>query len=264
MNQNLSTAIKASLEAGAEIMKVYETPFQVNQKEDKSPVTLADTKANNIIMRFLETTKFPIISEENKQIPYEDRKHWTAYWLVDPLDGTKEFVSRNDEFTVNIALIENGVPTLGVIYVPVLKTLYFTGANAASAYKITLTNHATSVAAIFGTASEIYPDTSHSSEVKILGSRSHLSAETEAFISEEKKKNKVQFIAKGSSLKFCLLAEGFAHVYPRFSPTMEWDTAAGHAICKAVGIEVLDITTHKPVAYNKKSLVNNSFICRID
>ncbi|GHC58327.1 3'(2'),5'-bisphosphate nucleotidase CysQ [Ulvibacter litoralis] len=262
MKENLTIAIQAALEAGIEIMKVYAAPFSVKQKEDCSPVTLADTKANDVITRYLEKTKDPIISEESKQIAYADRKEWTHYWLVDPLDGTKEFVSRNGEFTVNIALIVNGIPKLGVIYIPVTKTLYFTGSDMASAYKVVLSKHDCTPAEIFSNASEIFPETKPTSEVKILGSRSHLTVETEVFISEEKKKSTIQFVQKGSSLKFCLLAEGLAHIYPRFSPTMEWDTGAGHAICNAVGIEVIDVTTQKPLQYNKEILINNSFICR--
>ena len=262
MQTILATAIKAALEAGTEILKVYETNFNVEIKDDNSPLTQADKNANDVIMGYLRTTNIPIISEENRQLDYAERKEWTRCWIVDPLDGTKEFIKRNGEFTVNIALIDNGNPVLGVIYVPVSKELYFTSADGESSQKIIVSSEEISVEEIFKNAKSIQPS-KITSEVKIVGSRSHLNDETRNFISEIEKDNKVEIVSKGSSLKFCLVAEGLAHIYPRFAPTMEWDTAAGHAICKAVGVSVIDQTTGKPMQYNKPNLLNNYFVVKV-
>lgn len=272
----LNIAIKAALEAGAEILKVYETNFNIEIKDDSSPLTQADKNANDVIMKHLLTTGIPIISEENKQLPFEERKNWSRCWIVDPLDGTKEFIKRNGEFTVNIALIENGNPILGVIYVPVSKELYFTSFETSSALKeentskkIILSSENISVEEILEKAAAIAfsPITSN---VKIVGSRSHLNEDTKNFILEiekslslAKENVQVEIVSIGSSLKFCLLAEGLAHIYPRYAPTMEWDTAAGHAICKAVGIEVVDQTTGKEMKYNKPNLLNNYFVAKV-
>ena len=260
MNLHLPVAIKAALDAGIEILKVYGSEFSVEIKGDDSPLTLADKKANDVINSYLVPTDIPIISEENRQLPYGERKDWTRCWIVDPLDGTKEFIKRNGEFTVNIALVENGIPTLGVIYVPVSKTLYFTADNKTSK-KIILDSEKTSVDDIFKNATEISPKPINGL-VKIVGSRSHLNEDTEKFISEVEKENEVEIVSMGSSLKFCMVAEGLAHIYPRYAPTMEWDTAAGHAICKAAGVEVIDQTTGAPMKYNKANLLNNHFLVR--
>src|SRR5690554_264287 len=259
IKSNLSTAIQASLAAGAEILKIYDSDFEVEIKQDDSPLTLADKNANDIINSFLLTTEIPIISEENRELDFSERKEWVKCWIVDPLDGTKEFVKRNGEFTVNIALVENGSPLLGVIYVPVSKTLYFTDADSKSSRKIILDSEDTSLEEILAKAESISPS-NKSNPVKVVGSRSHLNADTEKFISEIQKENEVEVVSKGSSLKFCLVAEGLAHVYPRFAPTMEWDTAAGDAICRAVGLEVIDQSTQEPMVYNKENLLNNYFL----
>lgn len=259
MKPILTSAIQAALKAGKEILKIYQTNFDVELKDDNSPLTIADKNANAIIMGFLRPTNIPIISEENRQLNYSERKDWSRCWLVDPLDGTKEFVKRNGEFTVNIALIENGNPVLGVIYIPVSKELYYTAADGKSSKKIKLTSEETSIEEIYKNAKDIHPS-KPTPEVKIIGSRSHSNEATKDFISEIEKHKKVQIIAKGSSLKFCSIAEGEAHIYPRFGPTMEWDTAAGHAICKAVGIEPIDQTANIPLKYNKPNLLNPHFV----
>lgn len=261
MQSLLTIAIKAALEAGAEIIKIYETNFKVETKDDDSPLTQADKNANIVINRYLKTTEIPIISEENRQLDYKERKYWTRCWIVDPLDGTKEFIKRNGEFTVNIALIDNGFPILGVIYVPVSKELYFTSEDGKSSKKIIVSSENISVEEILKNA-EIIKPSKITSEVKIVSSRSHLNEETKNFISEIERENLVEIVSKGSSLKFCLLAEGFAHLYPRFAPTMEWDTAAGHAICKAVGVNVIDQTSGKEMQYNKPHLLNNYFVAK--
>ena len=263
MKNNLSIAIQASIEAGKAILDVYASPIEVEIKGDDSPLTQADKNANDVINGYLKNTPIPIISEENKQLDYSERKDWNQCWIVDPLDGTKEFIKRNGEFTVNIALIENGTPLLGVIYVPVSKDLYFTSEDASKAYKITLKDENISVSEILKNASEIQPEIKTPSVVKIVGSRSHLNDDTKNFISEIEKENEVEIVSKGSSLKFCLVAEGKANLYPRYAPTMEWDTAAGQAICQAAGVKVINNETRKPLQYNKENLLNPYFLVSI-
>lgn len=262
MKPLLKVAIQAAVAAGAEILKVYNTNFAVERKDDNSPLTQADRNANALINNWLKHTQIPIISEENRQLDYEERKGWQRCWIVDPLDGTKEFIKRNGEFTVNIALVENEIPVLGVIYVPVTKELYFTAADGKTSKKITLSSEGESVEAILGNAKEIKPREA-SSRITVVGSRSHLNEETKNFIAGLEKWNQVALVSKGSSLKFCLVAEGLADIYPRYAPTMEWDTAAGHAICKAVGVSVIDEATGKSMKYNKPNLLNNHFLVSV-
>jgi len=182
---------------------------------------------------------------------------------VDPVDGTKEFIKRNGEFTVNIALIETGKPVLGVIYVPVSKTLFIGDVENQKGGKIILDSHDTAVNIVFENMVELQPKRKNSNILKVVGSRSHISQETIDYIENLKAKGKeIEFVSKGSSLKFCIVAEGNADVYPRFAPTMEWDTAAGQAICNAVGIEVISEETRRPLAYNKERLLNPWFICK--
>ena len=261
MNKLLSIAIEAAIDAGAEIMKIYAQDFDVEIKSDNSPLTIADKNANEVINSYLKNTNIDIISEENKQIAFENRKDWNPFWMVDPLDGTKEFVKRNGEFTVNIALIENNKPALGVIYVPVSKTLYYGIVSEQKAYKSVLKSHAFSEVQLGNSTDEIQPNKDTSKLVKIVGSRSHKSPDTEAFIqSVEKSGKQVEIVSKGSSLKFCLVAEGNADLYPRYAPTMEWDTAAGHAICNAVGLKVNQVPGTEELQYNKENLLNPYFI----
>ena len=260
MKELLSIAIIASVEAGEAIMKVYSNKIDVVYKEDESPLTLADKNANKIINKYLVKSKIPIISEENKILTYEERKNWKQCWIVDPLDGTKEFIKRNGEFTVNIALIKNNKPIIGVIYVPVSKTLYFTSDNSSKSYKALLKTNTIIIDEIFNNAVEIFPTQKNNNILRIVGSRSHLNDTTKNYISKIEKKNKIKIVSKGSSLKFCLVAEGGAEIYPRFAPTMEWDTAAGQAICQAVGVKVIDVTTNEPLKYNKQNLLNPHFL----
>ncbi|MBR9913547.1 MAG: 3'(2'),5'-bisphosphate nucleotidase CysQ [Algicola sp.] len=260
LDNNLKIAIEASLKAGAVIMQVYDTAFDVEIKDDKSPLTEADKRANDVINSFLKPTPIPIISEENKQIDYTERKDWDTCWIVDPVDGTKEFIKRNGEFTVNIAMVNAGVPQLGVIYVPATKTLYFSDVLQKQAFKAELESHDTTLEAILEIAKPLTAK-EPSSHVEVVGSRSHMSQETLDFVEGLKKSGKeVDIVSKGSSLKFCLVAEGKADIYPRFAPTMEWDTAAGQAICNAVGIEVISKETNAPLLYNKENLLNPWFI----
>ncbi|MCB0382498.1 MAG: 3'(2'),5'-bisphosphate nucleotidase CysQ [Psychroserpens sp.] len=260
MNKNLKTAIEASLKAGEVIMQVYDTAFDVEIKDDKSPLTEADKKANDVINSFLKPTPIPIISEENKQIDYSIRKQWPTCWIVDPVDGTKEFIKRNGEFTVNIALVNHGKPELGVIYVPATKTLYFADVLNQHAYKTELSSHNTTVENVLQNATKLQPK-DVTNNIEVVGSRSHMSQETLDFVEALKASgNEVEIVSKGSSLKFCLVAEGNADIYPRFAPTMEWDTAAGQAICNAVGVEVISEDTKQPLLYNKEDLLYPWFI----
>ncbi len=263
LNKNLQIAIQASLDAGKAIMEVYDTTFEVEIKNDKSPLTEADKKANDVINSYLTKTDFPIISEENKQTSYETRKNWTTCWIVDPVDGTKEFIKRNGEFTVNIALVTNGKVELGVIYVPVTKTIYVANVSKKQAFKAQLNSHDASIEDVINVAEKLNPKEAKSNPVQVVGSRSHMSSETLDFIETIKKQGQqVEVVSKGSSLKFCLVAEGNADVYPRFAPTMEWDTAAGQAICNAVGLSVISSDTNKTLLYNKENLLNSYFVVR--
>ncbi len=261
MNINLKIAIQAAVHGGAEIMKIYQTDdFGVEMKEDNSPLTLADKKCNDIINSYLINTKFPIISEENKQLDFVDRKNWKTCWIVDPLDGTKEFVKRNGEFTVNIALVKNGKPQLGVIYVPDTKELYFADVDVKKAAKVILSKHEVHVEELNLNSNLIHPKKIDKKLAKVVGSRSHMSDATQEFVdSLQSDYEEVEIVSKGSSLKFCLVAEGKADIYPRFAPTMEWDTAAGQAICEAVGLKVISKETNKPLLYNKENLLNPWF-----
>jgi 3'(2'), 5'-bisphosphate nucleotidase len=261
MNKNLQIALEASLRAGKVIMEVYDSAFDVEYKEDKSPLTKADQYANDIINSYLAPTKIPLISEENKQIDYSVRKEWDVCWVVDPVDGTKEFIKRNGEFTVNIALVINGKPEFGVIYVPVTKVLYFANVSTKESYKVQLKFHDENIEEVIARAEPLQPKTVGSKKIQVVGSRSHMNQETLDFIELLRETGKdVEIVSKGSSLKFCLVAEGNADVYPRFAPTMEWDTAAGHAICNAVGIEVISKETNQPLQYNKENLLNPWFL----
>jgi 3'(2'), 5'-bisphosphate nucleotidase len=242
-----------AIQAGKKIMEIYEhEDFSkvVDFKTDHSPLTLADKESHKIIASGLTqlAPDIPVLSEEGKQLPYEERKHWSKFWLVDPLDGTKEFIKRNGEFTVNIALMDQGRPVLGVIYVPATGDLYY-GSKESGAFKKDSKGNQT-----------VLKVSSKRSNLIAVGSRSHGSSEEEAILNKYGVKD---FISKGSSLKFCMLAEGVADVYFRFGPTMEWDTAAGQAIVEASGGKMYN-SIGKDFEYNKVSLKNDSFICLSD
>jgi len=249
-NKYISSLKSISKLAGAKILEIYgEEDFEVDHKKDASPLTQADTLANDIICAGLEEIDkdIPIISEENKLVEYAIRKNYKRFWLVDPLDGTKEFVNRNGEFTVNIALIENHRAILSVVYVPVLDELYY-AAKGEGAY-LEKEDKITRLAAC--------PFTEKESYLQIICSRSHLNEKTADFVSSYAKHQK---IAKGSSLKFLILAAGNAHIYPRLAPTMEWDTAAAQIILEEAGGSVINWETKKPLEYNKESLRNPHFV----
>ena len=258
---HLVTAINAAVAAGAVIMEVYNGDLEISYKADDSPLTLADRRANEVIMSHLKLSGIPVISEENKQIPYEDRKDWTVCWMVDPLDGTKEFIKRNGEFTVNIALIVDGAPVMGVIYTPATTDLYFAISAEKQAGKIRLNEQSLSVNEILQNAEVLKPSAPDSYR-RVVGSRSHMNDDTLAFLKSLQNGDSAQteMVSVGSSLKFCLLSDNKADVYPRFAPTMEWDTAAGHAICKALDIKVYQQDQTNELQYNKPNLLNPYFI----
>jgi 3'(2'), 5'-bisphosphate nucleotidase len=258
-NELLVKAINASIEGGHAIMEVYASDFSVEHKDDKSPLTLADKNCNEVIESHLKGTEIPFLSEEGANITYEDRKDWEYSWLVDPLDGTKEFVKRNGEFTVNIALIHNGSPIMGVIYVPVKEELYFAMEGIGS-YKVSQNSVIDDLKELISSSDKL-PINYNRENYVIVGSRSHMSAETEVFFDEKKKEHgNIEVMAVGSSLKLCMVAEGKADAYPRYAPTMEWDTGAGHAIAKFAGFSVKQYNSSDDVIYNKENLLNPWFL----
>ncbi len=258
----LCKVLKVAFEAGKAIMEVYQQPFAVELKSDNSPLTLADKTAHTIIAEGLSDTGLPLLSEEGAQEHYEIRKKWNEYWLIDPLDGTKEFVKKNGDFTVNIALISNQKPILGVVYAPVPGLIYWGSSEGSFRLNVKKTEDFvyTNINELLDIAERL-PCISRSDGFLVLGSRSHMNTETELFINDLKNKYPdLSFVSKGSSLKFCTLAEGGADIYPRFSPTMEWDTAAGQAVAVFAGCFVDQSENGLPVTYNKQSLLNPFFI----
>ena len=261
----MELAIKAAFEGGLEILEVYGTAFSVDVKEDKSPLTEADRRAHNRIMEFLSATGIPVLSEEGKSIPYSERRHWKQFWLVDPLDGTKEFIKRNGEFTVNIALIEDGVPVSGVIYVPIKDEMYI-GIKGLGAFKIQNYSkvHTSQIdlETLIANGHQLPVQTTRTT-FTMVGSRSHMSDETREYLEKMKQQHgEVDMVSMGSSLKLCLVAEGVADVYPRFAPTMEWDTAAGQAIATNAGCLVTGQDERTPLRYNKENLLNPWFVVK--
>ncbi len=264
-----------ALEAGRTIMDIYQSDdFNIEAKGDGSPLTLADKAANDVITKSLNLhyPEIPVLSEEGRNIPYTERKNWNQFFLVDPLDGTKEFIKRNGEFTVNIALIQNGKPIAGVVFAPALGKLYIGILDLANRNWLLETSYWQLASRNWQlvtrnspkpTTAKNQPPVPISQQpiFKIVVSRSHNSPETEAFIQEMRTQHgEVEFVSMGSSLKICLVAEGTAHVYPRLGPTMEWDTAAAHAIALAANCNVLEHPTQEELRYNKKNLLNPWFI----
>lgn len=259
---NQILAIKSSIEAGNAVLEVYNTDFEVDYKDDHSPLTKADLISNQIINDILSLTDIPILSEENKMVEYAVRKEWDTCWIVDPIDGTKEFIKKNGEFTINIALIKGGITKLGVIYVPVTRELYYTDELKTSSYKTVIPEGYFDLSNIlFKDQDKIIPKQDDKKSIDVVGSRSHMNDDTLMFVESLKADyENVNIVSKGSSLKFCLVAEGIADVYPRFAPTMEWDTAAGQAICEAAGLKVIDQSTKKTMLYNRENLLNSYFL----
>lgn len=261
MKNFIHVSVLAAIEAGKQILEVYNQDFAVETKSDNSPLTIADKKSHEVIKAALAGTGYPLLSEEGKQLPYEERKDWTTFWLVDPLDGTKEFIKKNGEFTVNIALVKDGKPVLGVVYVPVTGVLYY-GAEGMGSHAVTINEEvsAANIEDILSIATTL-PGAEQPKVYTVVASRSHNTPETEAFIEEKRKEHgEVDMVSSGSSIKLCLVAEGKAQVYPRLAPTMEWDTAAGHGVAKFAGCSVYNYETKNEVVYNKENLLNPWFV----
>ena len=260
----LLKAVNASIEAGKAILEVYNSDFAVEHKEDKSPLTEADKQSNAVIEHFLSDTGLPLLSEEGKSIAYEDRKDWEYFWMIDPLDGTKEFIKRNGEFTVNIALMHKNYPVLGVVYVPE-KNIVYLGDEKLGGFKIEDAQDSYLDLDAIKMVAKRLPEADNDRKYTVVGSRSHPSAETQEFIDElEKTKGNIDVISIGSSLKLCLVAEGKADAYPRFAPTMEWDTAAGQAVVEASGASVVQWPQKNRMSYNKENLLNEWFLVQRD
>lgn len=260
----LITVVQAAIEAGDAALEVYEREFEVEEKADRTPLTLADRRSHEIIAARLKPTGIPILSEEGRNIEYEERQAWKTLWIVDPLDGTKEFIKRNGEFTINIALVQEGRPVMGGIFVPVQDRLYF-AAQDLGAFRIIRRNMPdgwmNSLERLIAAAERLPVEQKEGRPYTIVGSRSHATPGLETFVEEKRRQHeRVEFISAGSSLKFCQVAEGFADIYPRFGPTMEWDTAAGQAVAEQAGAAVRVQETGKPMGYNKPDLTNPWFI----
>ena len=249
-------------EAGKAVMEIYQRDFEVEFKADESPLTEADTRANEIICRRLEElySGVPMLSEENKEIPYETRKGWKEYWCIDPIDGTKEFIKKNGEFTINIALVHDGEPVLGVVYAPALDDLY-TAKRGEGAWK----NRQ---------RLPLQKNNAPQKSLRVVASKSHLSPETQEFIDALRAHTEeIEQVSKGSSLKLVMVAEGSADIYPRLAPTMEWDTAAADAIVREAGkmsyryeegVDYLNASAQEldalKLPYNKENLLNPWFV----
>lgn len=253
----LEQVAQTAKQAGQAIMEIYNKDFSVYEKSDSSPLTDADLAAHEVIVAGLKSySDLPILSEESADIAWEERKSWEQFWLVDPLDGTKEFIKKNGEFTVNIALIDKGQPVMGVVYAPVLDTLYI--ASEEGAYKVT-SEGKQAIKAVVRSDNEV---------CKVVGSRSHQSPDIAAFLANIQ--GETEMLSMGSSLKLCLVAEGQAHLYPRLGPTSEWDTAAAHAIVRAAGgkVTILNkgsdaessyVDSGEPLLYNQKESILNPY-----
>ena len=250
---DLEKVVAIAQEAGDAIMEIYARDFQIDYKDDNSPLTEADTKSNEIICEALEKVypEIPILSEENKAEEYEVRKHWEYFWLIDPIDGTKEFIKKNGEFTVNIALIHKETPVLGVVYAPALGDMY-KAKKGEGAFKN-------------GQKLPLERNKTPEKSLRVVASKSHLSEETQAFIDDLAKTTKsIEQVSKGSSLKLVMVAEGVADIYPRLAPTMEWDTGAADAVVREAGKMTyqFDNDQSEAVIYNKENLLNPWFVVK--
>ncbi|BAF72668.1 3'(2'),5'-bisphosphate nucleotidase CysQ [Sulfurovum sp. NBC37-1] len=238
---------KIALEAGKIIMEIYNRDFSIEYKDDRSPLTEADLASHDVIVKRLEKYGIHVMSEESRTIDYDRRKAWEYYWCIDPIDGTKEFIKKNGEFTINIALIHHNMPVLGVVYAPALNDMY-TAKQGQGAFKN-------------GKKMPLQSNSAPSDKISVVASKSHLSDETQAFIDALNAKEIVQ-VSKGSSLKLCMVAEGKADIYPRLAPTMEWDTAAADAIVRESGRMTYQYENGMPLVYNKMDLLNPWFVVK--
>ena len=263
-SENLTIALYASMAAGKKIMEIYNSSnFTVELKQDDSPLTKADKESHKILTEILGSSNLPILSEEGNNNLYKERKSWQSFWMIDPIDGTKEFIKRNGEFTVNVAFIQNNSPVLGVVYAPVTKELYF-AEHSLGAIKIE------NVSNFDQLEYSHHIDLSRSDQhlpttFTMVVSKSHMNEETEDYVHKMKKEHGSVFSKSfGSSLKICKVAEGHAHCYPRFGPTMEWDTAAAHAIATYAGCKMFSAESFETLSYNKENLLNPFFIVSRD
>jgi 3'(2'), 5'-bisphosphate nucleotidase len=263
----LKLAINAAFAAGDEILKIYHTDFYVETKSDNTPVTLADKTSGKCITQLLAASNIPVIGEEEEILDYSIRKTWPQVWIVDPLDGTKEYVKRNGEFAVNIALVENNKPVIGIIFAPVVKDIYFAYHNGGS-YKISQPDMIMALTKkdltqdLFEFATKL-PAQKLPKAYTVVGSRSHLSREINDHVNKLKNLyGEVDMISVGSSIKQCWVAEGKAHEYSRYGTTMEWDTAAGQCILEEAGCHLIDLETNLPMVYNRENMKNNYFIAK--
>ncbi|MDE5707007.1 MAG: 3'(2'),5'-bisphosphate nucleotidase CysQ [Alistipes sp.] len=263
----LPNLINAAVRAGAAIMQVYDSPedYGVSLKNDKTPITVADRRAHDTIKNYLGPTRIPILSEEGREMRYEERCNWELFWLVDPLDGTVEFIKGNNEFTVNIALMENNRSVAAAVYVPYLRKLYLAWRGGGAFLKEEVVPDAGADYTYEQLAEGLRPlpsaETRHE-RFRVAVSRSHQSPETHAYIDElRRSRPDLQVMQQGSSYKFCLLAEGTVDCYVRTTPTYEWDTAAGELILEEAGGQTLSLPGHGTLAYNKEDLRNPWFVC---
>ena len=249
LSELLDNLIEISKLAGDEILDVYNGTIDVTLKDDLSPLTDADRRSNAVITSKLVALypEIPILSEEGKEIDFSERKEWSLFWLIDPLDGTKEFIKRNGEFTVNIALIENGCPIAGIVYAPTKNTFWY-GAKEIGSF----------IRENGSKSKEIFVQDDIEDPIRIVSSRSHPSPKLQSYLDRFQNH---EIVNMGSSLKICLVADGTAHIYPRLGPTMEWDSGAGHAVLKYAGGFLTDATTGNELVYNKENLRNPDFIC---
>lgn len=248
------TAVMAAKKASAEILKIREQGFVVDSKKDNSPVTLADKNANQAIIQVLESTKIPLLSEESDEVPYAMRKRWDLYWLIDPLDGTKSFIRGENEFAVCIALMQHNEPILGVIALPSYDRLYFAHEKCSG-----ILSHF-SLHSLENWENDLEDFSTEKDRFTIVIGTHHNEKELGRYIDQKRSQLPHLRVEKhAASFKFCLMAEGKASLYPRFTPCMEWDTAAGHAILKAQGKNIYQMHSREPVLYNKNSLFNPPF-----
>jgi 3'(2'), 5'-bisphosphate nucleotidase len=247
LNALLPAVVDIARSAGQKILEIYETEFAIAHKDDRSPLTAADLASHRAITAALQALapRYPILSEESAAAPQSERRDWNPYWLVDPLDGTKEFISRNGEFTVNIALIHDHRPVLGVVHVPVQRVDYY-GAASVGAFK-----------AQAGQRKALHTARLGSGPVRVVGSRSHRGELLDAYL---ERLGPHEMVPMGSSLKFCIVAEGGADLYPRLGPTSEWDTAAAQAVVECAGGHVVGVDG-EPLRYNvRESILNPHFL----
>ena len=287
MKSEYELAIQAAVRAGEAILEVYgEQDLGIETKADESPLTIADRRSNHIITEALRETGIPILSEEGRSIPFDERKLWPRFWLVDPLDGTKEFINRNGEFTVNIALVENERPVFGVVFAPVADELYV-GIGGRGAYLCREKKYFTQPLDYLVQFADRLPLEQEDRETmddegapsnenqlkenqpagdgrfRVVASRSHYNDETRAYVgSLDSGGKEISLVNRGSSLKLCMVASGKADIYPRLGPTMEWDTAAAHAVVRAAGRNVFRVDNGEELRYNKENLLNPYFVVR--